>query len=112
MQESWVSAVVADLVAAKHRGQDFDAAWDAAMFTRLPRLHELGVSRDVDVMGEPRAAEAIQWFRGVCEAAWLGALAPGGGPSRLRGLRAALESGIGSEVRVQGARKRSRAPVS
>lgn len=111
MADGWVAAVVEDLAAAKRAGTDFDSAWRAAMTGQPPRLAELGVPRtQVDTLLDQTAASGLGWFRGVCEAAWVDAPSLMGGPSKLRGLRAALETGDVSEerpqhVRVRGARR-------
>ena len=97
----WVPTVVESLCESKRLGLPFDPAWGLALARHPPRLHELGVSRvHEDTLLDQSAAGAVQWFRGVCEAAygdWPRVDVETGqpaGPSRMRGLRAALEGGF------------------
>ena len=97
---SWTSRFVGSLCESKRDGLPFDAAFALAKHRHPPRLHELGVSRvgsdklfDLDPL-ELSPAQAMEWWREVCEAAYHDAPAPDGTPSRMRGLRAALEDGF------------------
>lgn len=88
----WVSEVTDFLVEQKRDGAEFGDAWTAATFAYPPRLHELGVRAVRESLLDQQSAVALEWFRGVCQAAYCDAPAADGSPSRLRGLSAALES--------------------
>lgn len=89
---SWTQRVVDDLADSKAARLPFNAAWTRAVQEHPPDLRELGIrSGHLDSLFDQDGNDALEWWRGICQRAYVDAPAPGGGPSRLRGLRAALE---------------------
>jgi hypothetical protein len=90
---SWVAEVTDFLVEQKREGVLFEEAWEAALFAFPPRMRELGYRFSGTLIADQEEQRGLAWLRGVMEAAYVDAPRPavlGGGPSRLRGLRAAL----------------------
>lgn len=81
----WVPRMIETLREFKLLGLEFHFAWRVALRQHPPRTLELGRRDD---------PEALAWFHGVCQDAWFDMPAPAGTPSKLRGLRQALEGGF------------------
>lgn len=101
---SWTGEVVDALCESKRCGLDFEAAWELAIRRHPPRLHELGVGRAredaQERLWDQSGWRELEWWRGVCEAAYVDAPAADGSPSRLCGLRSALEIELRDRVPV------------
>jgi hypothetical protein len=95
----WVPTVVEALCESKRNGLPFNAAWGLAITRHRPRLNELGITYAVsndeaENLFEQPSAKALEWFRRVCEDAYEDRPKEDGSPSRMRGLRDALDGGF------------------
>jgi hypothetical protein len=98
---SWTADLTDALCEYKTAGLTFDDAWRVGLAKHPPQLRELGIlGSSLDTLEDQAGAAALEWLRGVMLDAWHGRPAAGttaaenGQPSRLRGLRAALEDGL------------------
>lgn len=92
MHEGWCAQFVAELCAHKRDGRSFDAAWKLALRSHPPRPMDLGLRGvPLTLEGEALRAEAVEWYRGVCEAAWHDWPAADGRRSALRHIQAAFD---------------------
>jgi hypothetical protein len=89
---SWTQRIVEDMAEAKQCGLPFDQAWQTATARHRFRPSDLGVrgTWEAQSLFEQPEYAALEWFRGVCQAAYEDHPSPFGGPSRLVGLRHAL----------------------
>jgi hypothetical protein len=99
----WVEEVVEALAECRRDRLPFNAAWTHVIQRHPPRLRELGISGVLaDSLFDQSGAQALEWFRGVCESAYDDAPALDGSPSRLRGLHAALEASFEEQMPARG----------
>lgn len=94
---NYIQSVIDEMAQMKRDGLPFDQAWAVANSRHRYRPVELGIRGSMveaaNLFEQPEY-EALEWWRGVCERAYNDAPAPDGSPSKLRGLRAALENGF------------------
>jgi hypothetical protein len=99
---SWTSKVVEDMAEMKRlridcgEPLDFDTDWLLALSRHKFQAKDLGVrgTWEAQSLFEQPEYAALEWYRGVCKAAYENHPSPFGGPSRLVGLRAALDGGF------------------
>jgi hypothetical protein len=93
---SWTSRIVEDMAEMKRCGLPFEQAWATATARHKFQPAALGVrgTWEAQSLFEQPEYAALEWYRGVCKAAYENHPSPFGGPSRLVGLRAALDGGF------------------